>query len=215
MNKKKSNLLLVVLLIAVAGGMFAYQNFIMPAQQIAQKTVVFVAKKDIPADTQLKQDMFSAVEVTTDSVISGSIQDMADLEGKRLIGGVLKGEPIMAQRVSDLVDEEGTYYVKVEPDYPVDLREGEVVAVMQKTENTVDTLFKRKNVYSSSQVTSILEGESVAGFYLLLTQEELEKYYLAKDNGGVIMTKIEMTTMSDNLPADAVGLMEEADVDSE
>lgn len=215
MSKKKNNILLVVLLIVVAGGMFAYQNFIMPAQLIAQKTVVFVAKKDIPADTQLKQDMFSAVEVTTDSVISGSIQDMADLEGKRLIGGVLKGEPIMAQRVSDLIDEEGTYYVKVEPDYPVDLREGEVVAVMQKTENTVETLFKRKNVYSSSQVTSILEGESVAGFYLLLTQEELEKYYLAKDNGGVIMTKIEVTTMSEKQANEATQPITETEKESE
>lgn len=215
MSKKRNNLLLVVLLIAVAGGMFAYQNFIMPAQQIAQKTVVFIAGKDIPADAKLTKEMFKPVEVTVDSVVEGSIQDVTAIEGKRLIGGLLKGEPVMAQRISELVDEEGTFYVKVEPDYPVDLREGEAVAVMQKTENDVEVLFERKIIYSSSQVTNILEGESISGFYLLLTQDELKEYYLAKESGGVIMTKIEVTTMSEKQADEPAQPITETEKESE
>lgn len=185
-------------LLLVSAGLFGYQNFLMPAQQQASKVPVYIAAEDVPADTVITKEMFKEVSISEDSSLEGSVVNIDEVVGSEVEGGLLKGEQLFLQRLTSDVSEEGNLYVKVEPDFPIDIRDGENVRVfLQGNTNTGESavveLFNQKKVFSSSRVTSIAEGDSVEGYYMRMTDEELNEYYSAKTKGSIIMAKISTT----------------------
>lgn len=197
-QSQKKTIFAITGLLAVSGGLFGYQNFFIPAQQQASKAIVYVAKNDVPADTKISEEMFSQVAISSDSILEGSVQNISEVVGKEVEGGLLKGEQLFNQRLSDETTEKGDLYVKIEPDFAVDVIEGENVRLFvqgstETGENSVVELFSQKKVYSSSRETSVVEGETTEGYYIRMTDKELEDYYLAKSKGTIIMAKITTT----------------------
>lgn len=199
-NQKKSIFTIVGMLI-LAGAMFAYQNFFMPAQQQARRAVVYIANRDISDDTiiNIEGKQFDEIQISDDSVLEGSVTNLSKFDGKVIEGGLLKGELLTEFRIVDQQDEKGTLFVKVEPDFPVDIRDGENVRVFVQGKDEFDKsavaeLFTQKQVYSSSKVTNLLEGDSTQGYYLRVDDEELIQYYEAKTKGSIIMAKISATS---------------------
>lgn len=197
-QSQKKTVLAIAGLLAVSGGLFGYQNFFIPAQQQASKSIVYVAKNDVPAETKVSEEMFTQVAINSDSVLEGSVQNIDEVVGKEIEGGLLKGEQLFNQRLSDETTEKGDLYVKIEPDFPVDVMEGENVRLFvqgstETGENSVVELFSQKKVYSSSRETNAAEGETVEGYYIRMTDKELSEYYLAKSKGTIIMAKITTT----------------------
>lgn len=200
MNRnQKNNILMIVGFLFLAMGLFAYQNFVMPAQKQAQRAIVYVANQDLADNTvidQANKEQFKAVQVSEESVVPGSVTNIKQVHGKVIEGGLLEGELLTGKRLVDESSEDGELYAKIEPDFPVDIRDGENVAVFVRhyddadRKERVDVIFEQKQVHSSSRVTSIIEGESSQGYYLRLTEEELKDYYLAKNKGAIIVAKI-------------------------
>lgn len=203
-NQQKSLFTLIGLLVT-AIVLFLVQNVFLPQQQASEVTAVYVAAENIPSDTVISADMFTAVSVPTDSVVEGSVLDVAEVEGQRLQGGLLQGELLFAQRLSTDITAEGDLYIKVEPDYPVDLEDGEFVRIsVQYTEDEgiqIDTLFDKKQVFSSTRVLNLVEGSETTGYYLLVDKDEMEAYYTAKSTGLIIMNKYDTLTASESIPA--------------
>lgn len=190
-NSKKSAYIIGGLF-TTALGLFGYQNYYMPAQEEQNTAVVYIAATDIPTDTVLSAEMLKPVTVNEKSVLPGSITNVNEVVNKRLTGGILEGEMLFAQRISPELTEQGSFYVKVEPDYPVDLQDGDhVLVAAQDDKGELNDLFGRKQVYASSRVVNIVEGQAATGFYLLLTEEEMNDYYSSKVNDLVVMTKID------------------------
>ena len=203
-NQQKSLFTLLVLL-GTSVVLFLVQNVFLPQQQASEVTSVYVAAENIPSDTLISADMFTTVNVPTDSVVEGSVLNVAEVEGQRLQGGLLQGEMLFAQRLSTDTAAEGDLYIKVEPDYPVDLEDGEFVRIsVQYTEESgiqIDTLFDKKQVFSSTRVLNLVEGSETTGYYLLVDKDEMEAYYTAKSTGLIIMNKYDTLTASENIPA--------------
>lgn len=200
MNRnQKSNILMIIGFLVLAIGLFAYQNFVMPAQQQAQRAVVYVANRDLADNTKIDQassSQFKAIQVSEESVVPGSVTSLSQVHGKFIEGGLLEGELLSMKRIVDEETDEGDLYAKIEPDFPVDIRDGENIAVYVRHYDDaeriekVDLIFEQKQVHSSSRVTSLIEGDSTQGYYLRLTQDELKQYYLAKNKGAIIVAKI-------------------------
>lgn len=203
-NQQKSLFTLLVLL-GTSVVLFLVQNVFLPQQQASEVTSVYLAAENIPSDTLISADMFTTVSVPTDSVVEGSVLNVAEVEGQRLQGGLLQGEMLFAQRLSTDTAAEGDLYIKVEPDYPVDLEDGEFVRIsVQYTEESgiqIDTLFDKKQVFSSTRVLNLVEGSETTGYYLLVDKDEMEAYYTAKSTGLIIMNKYDTLTASENIPA--------------
>ena len=203
-NQQKSLFTLLVLL-GTSVVLFFVQNVFLPQQQASEVTTVYVAAENIPSDTLISADMFTTVSVPTDSVVEGSVLNVAEVEGQRLQGGLLQGEMLFAQRLSAETAAEGDLYIKVEPDYPVDLEDGEFVRIsVQYTEETgiqIDTLFDKKQVFSSTRVLNLVEGSETTGYYLLVDKDEMEAYYTAKSTGLIIMNKYDTLSASEVIPA--------------
>lgn len=202
MNKQqKYNIYVIVGFLLISIGLFAYQNFLMPAQQQARQSVIYVASRDLSDETIINAQeggQFQALQVSEDSVVPGSVTNLETVNGKAIEGGLLEGELLTTNRLIEDVKENGNLFVKVEPDYPVDIRDGENVQVFVqgdfgegKTE--VKSLYQQKKVYSSSRVTNLLDGESSQGYYLRMSEEELKDYYLSKSRGAIILAKISPT----------------------
>lgn len=200
MNKaQKNNIYLIVGLLVLAIGLFAYQNFFMPAQLQAKRAVIYVAGTHLADETVIdtsKSDQFKAIQVSEDSVVPGSVTNLESVNGKVIEGGLLEGELLSTSRLADPTDDKGDLYVKIEPDFPVDIRDGENIAVFvngqneESGESQVVELFSKKQVHASSRVTNIIEGESSQGYYLRMNDKELVDYYLAKGKGAIIVAKI-------------------------
>ena len=188
-NQQKSLFTLLVLL-GTSVVLFLVQNVFLPQQQASEVTTVYVAAENIPSDTLISADMFTTVSVPTDSVVEGSILNVAEVEG---------------QRLSSNVTPEGDMYIKVEPDYPVDLEDGEFVRLsVQYTAESgiqIDTLFEKKQVFSSTRVLNLVEGSETTGYYLLVDKDEMEAYYTAKSTGLIIMNKYDTLSASEVIPA--------------
>jgi len=200
MNRnQKSNIYLIVGFLILSIGLFSYQNFFMPAQEKLEKVTIYVAGEDISHNSPIdvsNGNQIKAIDVDKDSVVPGSVTDINALDGQFVKGGLLAGELITHSRISPIDTDEGNLYVKVEPDYPIDIRDGENVRAFIQGVNDVSgqtqvvELFHEKKVYSSEKVTKLFDGESVQGYYIKLTDEELKDYYKGKEKGLFILAKI-------------------------
>lgn len=201
-------------LMTVSVGLWGYQMFILPQQEAENYQVVYVASQDIPTDATIDANMLEPMRVRDDSIVPGAVTSVDAAVGARLTGGLRAGEMLFEQRLSEDVLEEGQLFVRVEPDYPVDLTDGEHVRVLVQREGEITELFSRKQVYATNRITNLLDGQSAAGFYLLLTEQELENYYHAKFAGNIILSKIDTVATDDDISAstgEAINLIPEGE----
>lgn len=200
MNRnQKSNIYLIVGFLILSIGLFSYQNFFMPAQEKLERVTIYVAGEDISHNSPIdlsNREQIKAIDVDKDSVIPGSVTDIASLNGQFVKGGLLAGELITHSRISPNDTDEGSLYIKVEPDFSIDIRDGENVrAFIQGTNEAsgqiqVVELFHEKKVYSGEKITKLFDGEAVQGYYIKVTDDELKDYYKGKYKGEFILAKI-------------------------
>lgn len=205
-------------LMTLSVGLWGYQMFILPQQEAENYKVVYVAGQDIPTDATIDANMLEPVRVREDSIVPGSVTSIDAAVGSRLTGGLSTGELLFEQRLSDDITEEGQLFVRVEPDYPVDLTDGEHVRVLAQRNGEITELFTRKQVYATNRITNLLDGQNASGFYLLLTEQELENYYHAKFAGNVILSKIDTVATDADISAstgEAINLIPEEESNEE
>lgn len=199
--KRESKITIVSIagLLAVSLGLWGHQTFVVPQQEAEKYEVVYVASQDIPTNTTLEADMVSPVRVPQNATLPGAITSIDDATGQRVTGGILSGELVFEQRLSEDAWEEGQFFVRAEPDFPIDLEDGEHIRVLVQKDGDITELFTRKQVYATNRITNLLEGQSASGFYVLLTEQELINYYHAKHAGQIIMTKINTVATEDDI----------------
>lgn len=201
----KITILSIVGLLLVALGLWGYQTFLVPAQEAEKYTNVYVASQDIPTNAMVTEAMLEAVKVNEDSIVPGSIRNTTDAVGKRTIAGILQGELIHENRLSEEVADEGDLFVQIEPDYQIDISDGDHIRIFAlESDGTMNVLFERKEVYASSRIANLLEGQPSTGFYVLLDEQELKSYYSAKLNTSIVLSRIKPELTNEDI-ANATG----------
>mgnify|MGYP001606779602 CR=1 FL=1 len=73
-----------------------------PVQPVApteEKKSVVIAVKDIPAGTQIKEDMLQVIEMPSKDLLDGTYAATAEITGQILRFPVFKGEPVLAAKL--------------------------------------------------------------------------------------------------------------------
>lgn len=199
-RESKMTILSIVGLLMVALGLWSYQTFLVPAQEAEKYVDVYIASQDIPTNAVITNKMLQSVKVNEDSVLDGSIRDANQAIGTRTVGGILKGELIHTSRLTDDIYNEGDLFVQIEPDYLVDISDGDHVRVYALESNgNLSVLFERKEVYASTRFANLLDGTATTGFYVLLTEQEVKSYYSAKLNTSIILGRIKTVATNDDI----------------
>lgn len=185
-----------LIMVGLTLGLFAYENMYMPAQSESGQTTVFVLSKTVERGETLSESMFVPTPISNNSVQPSMALDPTEFIGKVAETELLAGDILTSARVSKDDVEDGSMFVRIEPDYGIQLEDGAYVRVYHKVGSEFELLFDRKRVYSVSHLRSLVNegadttGEPTEEFNLLLTEPELEAYYTAKDNGAIIISRL-------------------------
>lgn len=182
-------------------GLFGYQNIYVPNFVLEKEAIVYVAKDDIPAYTEVDHTMFSGVSISERSVVPGSITDINAVTGKQLSGTLKKGELLSSARLTEEGVPQGELLTEVKIESNLPLKDNDNVRIYVKYQDegnlfTVEELFGSKKVYTKNTVFGVVEetaGQTQSDgmkFYLKLDQKEVLKYEEAISTGQIIAVKI-------------------------
>lgn len=190
----------IITLMALSGGLFAYENVYKVHQAEKNKTVIYVAKEDIQAHTVITEGMFEPVEIDNSSVLSSYVTNLKSVVGKELKGGLLKGEPLSQQRLTDKNTENREIVLKIEPDMTGDISTNDNVRIYVQLENRdtgeikIEKLFDFKKVIDDGRVLTAdvksNNDKDSKSFNVYASSEEVQNYYLAKAKGSIIVVKL-------------------------
>lgn len=200
-NKKyKTTMGTIAGLMVISGGLFVYENVYKVQKEEASKTMIYLAKEDIQAHTSISKDMFDVVEVSNDSVLSAYVTNINEFVGKELKGGLLRGEPLSIQRLSDETTHTGEMVLKIEPDFVGTVAANDNIRVFVQLQNretgeiTVKKLFEEKKIIDENTLlptnVTVQDDEEQQSFSIYANTKEVEDYYIAKASGNVIVVKI-------------------------
>lgn len=191
MKMKSKNIYLTGMIgsLAIGGGLFVYQNVYLAKQNPEQ--VIYVAKEDIPAESEIKEDMLKAVSIPSDGVLPIYVTDKKEIVGKRLLGGLLKDEPLSKSRLTTEEDLENQLELKIDYDNEVPLTTGDYINVYVILTNnggeiSVQKLFERKMV---TVVTNTTKDSTTSFNSLKVTEKEALDYYNAREKGKLVVVK--------------------------
>ena len=179
-------------LAVLSSGMFLYENVYVVNQEQDNKVGVYIANTTIEPHSLMTSDMLTEVKLDKTSILKGYITDPSNIVGKYAVGGILKGEPVMSQRLSqEALEATEELNLKLVPDYSGDLAVHDNVRILvQLTDrNTGETSVKE--LFNTKKIRQMAEGKDKAlGFYITATEKEVQDYYVAKERGRVIAVKI-------------------------
>lgn len=191
MKMKSKNIYLSGMIgtLVIGGGLFAYQNVYLAKQNPEQ--VIYVAKEDIPAESEITEDMLEAVSIPADGVLSTYVTDKKEIVGKRLLGGLLKNEPLSKSRLTTEENLENQLELKIDYDNEIPLVTGDYINIYVILENnggeiSVQKLFERKMVTVSN--TSSADGTTSFNS-LKVSEKEALDYYSAREIGKLVVVK--------------------------
>lgn len=181
--------------------MFSYQNIYVPNVVLEKESLVYVARDDIPAYTEVDPSMFQAVPVAERSVVSGSVTDIQSVDGKQLKGSLKAGEMLFDTRLTTDAIPEGDLLTEVKIQSTLPLKDNDNIRLFVKSTDAgnqlvVEELFNSKKVYTKNTIFGIAETgtttEAASGmqFYLKLDQEEVLKYEEAISTGEIVAVKL-------------------------
>lgn len=216
---------MIIGLTVTLAGLFAYDNFIRPMREAKQLTTVYVAKEDIPSYTKITPEMIEEHQIRTDSLIDGVVTNKNEILEKEIKGGLLKGEPILNQRiVTEKSDSENMFFLRIDSDVTGDLANNDNVRVYtiltnrSTGETSVRELFKNKKVQmTTASIGAQAIGNTNAGyFYTRATNEEIKDYYIAKNSGSIVVVKVDPLSSELDSPSEFNGQkVEKFDRDSD
>lgn len=191
MKMKSKNIYLSGMIgtLVIGGGLFAYQNVYLAKQNPEQ--VIYVAKKDIPAESEITEDMLEAVSIPADGVLPTYVTDKKEIVGKKLLGGLLKSEPLSKSRLTTEENLENQLELKIDYDNNVPLVTGDYINIYVILESNggeinVQKLFERKMVTVSN--TSSADGTTSFNS-LKVSEKEALDYYNAREIGKLVVVK--------------------------
>ncbi|WP_442637642.1 SAF domain-containing protein [Rossellomorea marisflavi] len=185
-----------------AGATFGYQNIYAPNVVMKEEGLVYVARADIPAYTEVDASMFQAVPVQKHSILKGSVTDIAQVQGKQLSGSLKSGEQLFSTRLTTDEVPEGELLTEVKIESKLPVKDNDNIRIFVKSKEkgnlfVVEELFKSKKVYTKSTIFGIPEDgsqqpQSSKGmeFFLKLSQDEVLKYEEAVSTGEIVAVKI-------------------------
>jgi len=189
-NKNNKIIFTMIGLTAFSASLFAFDNFFLNEE--TTREIVYVAKEDITANTTLTKDMFKKVQVSSDSVLTGYVTDISQINGKKLVGGLLKEEVLTTMRLTEDKDLLHNLEIKIEVDSSsIDVTDNDYynlyVILNVNGEIKIQKVFDTKQL----QVAPSTGKDGTANNVLTMraTEEEALKYYDAKEKGKLVVAK--------------------------
>lgn len=204
-KKIKKSTITLLSLTTLSVGMFGYSEFIAPKQEQAKQTTVYVANETIPANSKIEAGMFKAVPQEKSYVVQGSVENLNQVVGKYLTGGLNKGELLSDSRITSDSSSEGDLLTEVQITSSIPIANNDNVRLYVKYKKgdngmgnfSVKELFKSKKVYTNDASTEgggLLSAPQTAtgakSVYMKLSAEEVLKYEEARSTGEIVMVKI-------------------------
>lgn len=182
-------------------GLFSYQNIYVPNVVLDKEVLVYVARADIPAYTEVTSAMFQAVPVAERSVVSGSVTDIGSIEGQQLSGSLKAGEMLFQTRLTTDGIPEGELLTEVKIESKLPLKDNDNIRIYVKSTGkanvfTIEELFTSKKVYTKTTVFGLTEDGTQQSssdgmeFFLKLNQQEVLKYEEAVSTGEIVAVKV-------------------------
>lgn len=200
LNKRKYNTVIVSIvgLMVIAGGMIAYQDMYLNKQAQADQGTIYLADTQLQAHTIITPTMFKAVTINKNSILPGEVQNINQVSGKMLRGGLLQGEPLFSQRLEKANPAfQGDLSLEVNPTYSPGLAPNETVNVYAVITNQNNNSTVVKELFQK-RVTSVVGGQSVVGaatnqpsaFMVNATPQDVNNYYTALQVGKIVVTPV-------------------------
>ena len=181
--------------LAIGTGLFVYQNVFYEKHKLSKQTTVYIAKKDIPLNTELSRDMFKEISIPTVAVVGNAVQDFSSIEGEYSKYTIPQGTLLSESQVSEeQLNKEGEYLIPLIGDYVSNVKFNDDVAVFVLLEGDggkqVKKLFASKRIYGKNIApTDAMVEDEEATFYIKVTQYELQAYFEALAQGEIIIAK--------------------------
>lgn len=191
MNDKKINKIIITMigLATFSGALFVYDNFYLNSKD--SESVIYVAKQDIPSNATLTKDMFQAMSLPKEGVLSTYVTDLNSVVGKKLKGALLKEEPLSVKRITTEKDLINNLEIKLELDQAsMNVSSGEYVNVYVVLNINGDVQVRK--VFDTKQVNvkDVKEGDSSSRCVTMkVNEDEVTKYYNAREKGKILVVK--------------------------
>lgn len=195
-NNHRTFYLLGIGSVAIGTVFFIYQNVFYEKHKLAKQTTIYIAKKDIPLNTELSKDLFEEVQIPKVAVTDKTIENFSEVEGDYSKYSIAQGTILTSTQLSEeKLNKEGEFTVPLTGSFPSNISANDDVAVFvlidNQGEKEVKKLFNSKRVYDKqfSTVDPIMEDGEETTFYIKVTQYELQAYFEAVAQGEIIIAK--------------------------
>ena len=195
-NNQRTFYLLGIGSITVGTIFFIYQNVFYEKHKLSKQTTIYIAKKDIPLNTELSKDLFEEVKIPKLAVTDKTIEDFSEVEGDYSKYSIAQGTILASTQLSDQkLNEEGEFTVPLTGEFSSNINVNDDVAIFvlldNQGEKEVKKLFNSKRIYDKALSTSdpiMTDGEEMT-YYIKVTQYELQAYFEALAQGEIIIAK--------------------------
>lgn len=199
MSKAKRIILFMftLILLGAAGGMFYVQNYYMPQVIAQQKSVVYVANREIGPMARIVLEDFSRVSIPRGAVSPNYVQRIDRVEGFQFKSTIYKGEILSYSRITaDKIDADKNLLTTIVPKYYDDILKDDIINLYVIKAEKDSNLFAIEAVFMAKRVEKVNTPEikTNAGkrfsFSLAMNEEELKRYYAAQHAGDILAVKI-------------------------
>lgn len=175
---------------------FVYQNVFYEKHKMSKQTTIYIAKKDIPLNTELSRDLFEEVKIPQVAVRGKTIEDFSEVDGQFSKFSIAEGSILASTQISDdKLNKEGEFTVPLTGDFASNISVNDDVAVFvlldKQGQKEVKKLFNSKRIYDKqfSTIDPIADDGEETTYYIKVTQYELQAYFEAMAQGEIIVAK--------------------------
>lgn len=196
-----------IILLATAGGMFYLQNFYIPEQIEREKIEIYTAKEDIDPLQVVSEDLFEKKVIPKAAYISDYVVDFNSIRNYQSKSTIYKGEPLIRSNLSEeKIDPTNNLLTTIVPKYYDSIGKGDLINVYvlksreEEDEETGEAIeiFSVENVFLAKKVEKVTSVDNTretnagkkVGYSVLVSEEELKRYYAADYSGEILTVKI-------------------------
>jgi len=199
MEKTKRLFLFIftIFLLSIASGMFYLQNYYLPQATMSQKTVVYLANKELNPLTAINEQDFNATYLPSAAISSDYVLNLKDVVDLPLKNSLYSGEILSYSHLSDKeIDSDKNLLTTIVPKYYDNINTNDLVNVyvIKADKDTkiisIETIYLAKKVEKTTSTETKTNAKDAFAFSVIVSEAEMESYYTAQHAGEILATKI-------------------------
>ena len=186
-----------IILIGIAIGLFYLQNVYLPKINAQQKTVVYIANKELNPLTDVNKDNFVAILLPSTAISSDYVLDISKVVGSPLKNTIYEKEILSYSHIAEKETlDDKNLLTAIVPNYYDDIKADDLVNIYVIKADKKTNIFSMENIFIAKKVekvtneTSLTNAKQNFSLSVELSEVELKSYYAARHAGEIVATKI-------------------------